>query len=331
MALGLWPETAAAIAATCAGVDPQHAAGDVEQAVLGPFTQRRGHLLRRLVVSTQLVGQTGIRVGRHGQVGDPRQDVEVLAQLLRAERAVEADDQWLRVTDAVPERLDGLSGQGPTGGVDDRPADDQRYPLAQLVEHRLNGKNRCLRIQRIEDGLDEQDVGPALDETRSGVAVCGLELLPAHAACRGVADIGADGGSPVRWAERPGHVSRAARIRAFRRVGCLAREACRSDVHLADDVRSEPVVGLGDGRRRERVGGDHVGACIEIGRVDFADDLRLGQAEDVAVATQVLRVVGEALATEGSFVEAPFLEHRAHRPVEDDDPLAEQVGQAGKS
>ena len=42
-------------------------------------------------------------------------------------------------------------------------------------------------------------------------------------------------------------------------------------------------------------------------------------------------MVGEALATEGGLVEALFLEHRAHRPVEDDDPLAEQVRQAGEA
>ena len=65
--------------------------------------------------------------------------------------------------------------------------------------------------------------------------------------------------------------------------------------------------------------------------MDLADDLGLGQREEVVVAAQVLRVVGEALATEGGLVEAPVLEHRAHRPVEDDDPLAEQVRQAGET
>ncbi len=230
---------------------PAAAAGDVEQAVLGPLAQRSGHLLGRLVIAAQVVRQTRVRVRRHGNVGDPRQDVKVLAQLLRAERAVEADDQWLRVTDAVPERLDGLPREGPSGGIDDRPADDQGNPLAQLVEQRFDGENRRLRVQRIEDCLDEQQVGPALDETSSGVAVRGLQLLPGHGACRGVADIRADGGSPVRRPEGSGHVSRAARIRAFRRVGCLAREARRGHVHLADDIRAEPVVGLGDGRRRE--------------------------------------------------------------------------------
>ena len=62
--------------------------------------------------------------------------------------------------------------------------------------------------------------------------------------------------------------------------------------------------------------------------MDPADDLGLGQREQVVVTLQVLRVVGEALAAEVGLVEVLLLEHRAHRPVEDDDPLAEQVRQA---
>ena len=52
------------------------------------------------------------------------------------------------------------------------------------------------------------------------------------------------------------------------------------------------------------------------------------QAEHVAVAAQVARMVGEPLAAEVRLAEAVPLEHRAHRPIEHDDPLGEQVRQA---
>ena len=142
------------------------AAGDVEQAVLGPLAQRLGHRLGRLVVAAELVRQAGVRVGRHRSVGDARQDVEVLAELLRPERAVEPDDERVGVADAVPERLDRLSGQRPSGGVDDRPGDDDRQPLAELVEQRLDGEDRGLGVERVEDRLDQQDVGATLDQSR---------------------------------------------------------------------------------------------------------------------------------------------------------------------
>ena len=56
------------------------AAGHVEQPVPGPLAERLGHLLGGFVVTTEVVRQPGIRVRRDGAVGDPRQDVEVLAQ-----------------------------------------------------------------------------------------------------------------------------------------------------------------------------------------------------------------------------------------------------------
>ena len=81
--------------------------------MLGPFSEGVGHLLGRLVVPAQLVGQTGVGVRGHRPVRDLGQDVEMLPQLLRAKRAVEPDDEWVGVADAVPEGLDGLTGQRP--------------------------------------------------------------------------------------------------------------------------------------------------------------------------------------------------------------------------
>ena len=54
------------------------------------------------------------------------------------------------------------------------------------------------------------------------------------------------------------------------------------------------------------------------------------QREEVAVAAQVARVVPEALAAVVGLPRLVALDERAHRAVHDDDPLAEQVGQAGE-
>ena len=299
------------------------AAGDVEQAVPGPFAERLGHLLGRLVVAAQLVREAGVRVGRDRPVGDARQDVEVLAELLRSERAVEPDDQRVGVADAVPERLDGLARQGSAGRVDDGPRDDQRQPLAGLVEERLDRGDRRLRVERVEDRLDEQDVGATLDQAGGRFAVGDLELLPGDAAGGRIADVGAHRGGPVGRAERAGDEARAVGLGQFGRVGGIAGEPGGRDVQLADGRRIEAVVGLGDAGRGERVRADDVRAGIEIAGMDGGDGRRLGQAQQVAVAAEVARVVAEPLAAEVGLAEPVGLEHRPHRPVEDDDPLAE--------
>jgi hypothetical protein len=59
--------------------------------------------------------------------------------------------------------------------------------------------------------------------------------------------------------------------------------------------------------------------------MDFGDDLWLRQAEQVVVAFQVLHPILEPLAAVGGFVELVALQRRAHRAVNDDDALAEEL------
>ena len=91
-------------------------------------------------------------------------------------------------------------------------------------------------------------------------------------------------------------------------------------VQVADDAL-HAVVGLGDRSRGEGVGGDEVGAGHGVGVVNVLDRLGLGQHQQVVVAAQVARPVGEALAAELLLGEAVPLDHRAHGAVEHEDSL----------
>ena len=70
---------------------PAAAADDVQPSGFGPFADLGRHHLRRLVVLAKLVGQAGVRVGADGNVGNAGEFLHVLPELLRAERAVQAD------------------------------------------------------------------------------------------------------------------------------------------------------------------------------------------------------------------------------------------------
>ena len=58
--------------------------------------------------------------------------------------------------------------------------------------------------------------------------------------------------------------------------------------------------------------------------MDALNHVRAGEDEQVVVALQVARVVGEARAAIVVLGEAVLLDHRAHRTVEHEDSLAEQ-------
>src|SRR5439155_10908767 len=113
--------------------------------------------------------------------------------------------------------------------------------------------------------------------------------------------------------------ARPRRARA-RGVGGGARQPCPGDVHLVHHVL-EPVVGLADRGRGERVRRRDVGPSVEVRTVDLRDQLRLRQVEEIGIALDVARMVAEALAAPLLLPDAASLEQDAPGAVEDEAPL----------
>ena len=67
----------------------------------------------------------------------------------------------------------------------------------------------------------------------------------------------------------------------------------------------------------------------EIGEVNVADHVRLRQDQEIVVAAQVARPIGEALAAEPRLVELEILDLGAHRAVEHENALAREIAQRG--
>ena len=99
------------------------AADDVDEAGIGELRQHRGRRLRALVVEAELVGQARIRIGADQRVGHLADLLDMRPHLARAERAIEADGERLRVAHRMPERRRGLAGQGAAGQIGDRAGD----------------------------------------------------------------------------------------------------------------------------------------------------------------------------------------------------------------
>ena len=304
-------------------------ADDVDQAGGGELADDARHRLGGLVVLAEGVGQPGVRVGRDEAVGDAGELRDVGAQLTGAERAVEADRQGAGVAHGVPERLGHLPRERAAGGVGDRAGDHDRPAALVLLEQRLERVDRGLGVEGVEDRLDEEHVGAAVDEA-AGLLEVGLdELVVGDVAGPGVVDVGGDGCRAVRRAERAQHPARPVGRALGHGVGLGARERRGGDVQLVGEVL-QAVVGERDALRVEGVGLEEVGARLEVGAVHPADDLRLGDRQQVVVALLVVGVVGEPLPAVVGLGQAVPLDHRAHRPVEDEDALAQGGGQGGR-
>ena len=185
------------------------AADEVDEPASANSPTMAGGLVGRLVVLAEGVGQPGVGVARDERVGETGHLGDVGPHLLGAERAVEA-----RRRAATTWRIESqkasvdLAGQGAAGRVGDGAGDDDGPAPALLLEERLDGEDRRLGVERVEDRLDEDEVAAAVDEPAGRLEVGRDELVVGDVARAGVVDVGRDRGRTRRRPERAGDVAR---------------------------------------------------------------------------------------------------------------------------
>ena len=290
------------------GRRPATGSRDVEEAVARELVQQRRRDVRRLVVAAERVRQAGVRM-RRGEAGcDPRELGDVRPHLTGPERAVDADDQRLGVLDRRPEAVDRLPAECSAREIDDRDADPERQLRGDLAR----GDQRRLRVQRVEDRLDQQQVDAAVGEPANLLGVGLDDLVEGVRPVTGIVDARAQRERDVQRADRAGDEPV--------RPGGSPGDARAGDVQVVDRIL-EPVVGLADGRRRERVGRGDVGAGGEVRVVHRTNDLRLRQVQQVGIVEQVARMIREALTPEIGLLEPTVLQQHAPGAVEHEDAL----------
>jgi hypothetical protein len=302
------------------------AADDVHVALVRELGEQRRGGLRGLVVFAERVGQTGVGETGHGRVGEGRELLHVRPHVPRAERAVDADAERLRVAHGGPEGFERLAREGAATLVDDGDAQHERRRVTASGEQLVCGDEGGLQVERVEDGLDQQRVRAAVEQAAHLLAVGLLDLNEGDRAKARIVDVGREGERAVHGPDGARDEAGFVGVLLGPGVGRFLRDARRSDVHLVDDVL-QVVVGLGDARRGEGVGLDDVRARREVGVVDAADHLGPREREQVAVALEIRRVLREAVAAEVRLPQAMALDHRAHGPVEDEDSLREQLAE----
>ena len=111
-------------------------------------------------------------------------------------------------------------------------------------------------------------------------------------------------------------------------IGCPACQTRAFQGNLEAEAL-HAVAGHGEAVGVEAVGGDDVGAGLDISAVDVVDVGLAGEREEVVVAAEARRPVGEALAAPLALGEAEALYHGAHGAVEDEHSPAQRVAQLG--
>ncbi len=188
-----------------------------------------------------------------------------------------------------------------------------------------DGSDRSLGVERIEDGLDQQEVGTAFHQPFGLLGIGTAQLVEGDRAQAGIGDVGRDRGGAIGRPERAGDEARPAVFR-LRDLGCGAREPGAFQVQLIGDAR-HAIVGLRDAGRGERVGRDDIGASAEIGEMNVADLSGLAEDEQIVVAAHLAVPGVETGAAIALLVEPERLDHGAHGPVEHEDALTRGAAQ----
>ncbi len=81
------------------------------------------------------------------------------------------------MSDGVVESLGRLSAQRAAAGVSDGSRDHHRKGRTSLVIEAKDREDGGLGVQRVEDRLDHQDVGPSIHEPTRLIGVCLHQLV----------------------------------------------------------------------------------------------------------------------------------------------------------
>ena len=299
------------------------AADDVEPSLAGEFPEHPRHRGWRLVEATEGVGEPGVGVAADGERCDSTEIGQVGAQLLGTEGAVDSDAHQIGVGEAHPTGFDRLCGEG-SSPLEDRERGHHRHADTGRAEGLLDGEQAGFEDEGVEGCLGEDDVDVPLEECFDLRPVVGHHLVVGDVAVARVVDVAGDRKLLVGRSDRPGYETRSVGRLRGGGVGGLAGEFGRGEVQFPHPV-FEAEVCQGKGGGAEGVGLDDVGSGLEIGRVDPADRIPLGEDEDVDAVLQVLRVVAEGFAPETVFVETEGMDHRPHGAVENGDAGGEEV------
>ncbi len=236
-------------------------------------------------------------------------------------------DEGLGVRHRNPERRRRLARQRAAGAVGDGAGDHHRQTNAALVEQALDGEDRGLGVERVEDGLDQEHLGAAVDEAARLLGVGRRQIVERRGAEAGVRHVRRDRRGAVGGAER-------ARDEAAAAVPFLghdrggAGELGARHVQLVGELL-QTVIGLRDARGGEGVGRDDVGAGLEVGEMDVADRVGPGEVEQIVVAAHLAVPRVEAGTAVARLVEAEGLDHGAHGAVEHEDALGRGLAERG--
>ena len=275
------------------------ATNDIHQPLFDKRTHLLAHHLRRLVILTHCIRQTGIGIRADIAIGMSRQDAQVGQHITGTERAIEANAQNRSMRDRDKKSLDGLPRQYASRFVADSHAEHQGHPAPHPAHCFLGGIDTGLGVQGVENGFQKNGIYSSLDERRHLLSIGIGQLIKRNSAHCGIVDIGTDGAGFACGPDRTKHET------GFLGSGVpVCHLACQSHSRMIDVLHQmfATVVSKRYALCVEGTSGYEVGTCLQVLLMDVLNEVRFGKAKQIAKSLTPRQ-------------------HRAHRAVKVKNPL----------
>ncbi len=183
-------------------------------------------------------------------------------------------------------------------------------------------KDRCLGVEGVKHGLDQNQVAAPIHQTLNGFEVTLDQFVKVDITISRVIDVRRDGGCPAGRPQNSCHIAGTIWRSEGHGIADRSGQTRCLDIELINQT-FHAVVGHADPVGVEGVGLKDVCAGLQIGHLDGADDLRLRQAEKVIVALEVAGPVAESLAAIIRLTQPIGLDHGPHRAIKEENSLFE--------
>ena len=251
--------------------------------------------------------------------------------------------------DRNQKRFHGLAAQCPACFVSHCSGNDQRELFDCSFEDVRDRKEGRLTVQRVEDCFDQEKVDTSFDQRTDLIEIRLAQLIECDGPKTGIIQIGRNGRGHGEGTDRSANEPVFARL-----LGCsicrVPRNRRGCQIHFANerakiDIVYDPVkeflvlppafwfalkkkIVKANCGRAESVGFDDVGPRFEVSGMNFLDHLRLSQVQQLKAALEIFSLpVWEFFSTVILLRQFSALDHGAHRAVEHDDALVQQLFQ----
>ena len=296
---------------------------DIHQTFIDILLHFPCHILRCLVVFTQAVRKSGIRISTDIIRRTTSQLLQERLQLLGTERAIQANGENRCMLYGSQKSIQCLAGQGTSSRIGHRDGKHQRNLPTDFFHCFHSCINSSLGIERIEDRFYQDGIYPTLKQGFHLFLIGIRQLIESNGTESRVVHIGTHGASLVGRSYRACHKTRLLRIlgcifiRQFTgKLGCSQVDFPTIVLHMIIRHRNALCI--------EGIGLDDIRPCFQILAMDVTDDIGSRQTQQV-VTLHLSGLLHKTIPTKFLFREIIFLYHGSQRSIQYQDALTNQL------